>query len=261
MALVTAAGALDRHGLQLVLRESLPVQVDRLDKSFGRLRVLRGAEASFLAGRITALIGPNAAGKSTLLKCILGLVRPDAGHIRVGAVVVGDNESYRRDIGYMPQAPRFPEHLTPAEITRMLRDLRGPEAVTDEALFGQFGLADSLDKPVRNLSGGTRQKFNAALAFLFQPRILILDEPTAGLDPVAAGILKAKVLAARDDGVTVVITSHVMAELEELADDVVLLLEGSTRYQGELARIGVETGERRLERAIAALMLAANRRR
>lgn len=255
---MTAAGAPDRHGMTLVQHEALPVQVQQLNKSFGRLRVLRGAEASFRAGRITALIGPNAAGKSTLLKCVLGLVRPDGGSIRVGTEPVGEDESYRRHIGYMPQAPSFPEHLTPGEITRMLRDLRGPDAVTDDELFNQFGLADSLPKPVRILSGGTRQKFNAALAFLFQPRILILDEPTAGLDPVAAGIFKAKVRAARSDGATVVITSHVMAELEELADDVVLLLEGSTRYQGELAHVRTATGERRLEGAIAALMLAGH---
>jgi Cu-processing system ATP-binding protein len=242
-------------GLARLSGAGVPVEVDRLEKSFGRLHVLRGVSLSFQPGRVTALIGPNAAGKSTLLKCILGLVRPDAGRITVGADIAGKGDAYRRRIGYMAQAPSFPEHLTAREVTRMLKDLRGPAAAVDDQLYASFGLAASLDKPLGTLSGGTRQKLNAALAFLFRPDVVILDEATAGLDPVAAGQLKEKVTAARDAGATVIITSHVIAELAELADDVALLLDGELRYQGALSQVIRDTGEPRLERAIASLML------
>jgi Cu-processing system ATP-binding protein len=247
---------LNRHGLRVVADRGTPVRVEQLIKRFGKAEVLRGVSTTFQPGRTTALIGPNAAGKTTLLKCVLGLVRPTAGRLLVGDEAVDTTGEYRRNIGYMPQAPSFPGHLTAREVTRMITDLRGPGLNVDDELFGSFQLASAFDKPLRTLSGGTRQKLNAALAFLFRPRVLILDEPTAGLDPVAAGILKAKVRAARNGGATVIVTSHVIAELEELADDVLLLLDGAVRYEGSLARIGVEAGEARLERAIAVLMLA-----
>ncbi len=247
---------LNRHGLRLLPDRGTPVRVEGLVKQFGRFEVLRGVSATFQPGRTTALIGPNAAGKSTLLKCVLGLMRPTSGRIFVGDEMMDAAGDYRRDLGYMPQAPSFPGHLTAREVTRMITDLRGPGHDIDDELFRSFQLDAAFDKPLRTLSGGTRQKLNAALAFLYRPRVLILDEPTAGLDPVAAGILKAKVRSARDGGATVIVTSHVIAELEELADDVLLLLDGAMRYEGTLARISAEAGEARLERAIASLMIA-----
>jgi Cu-processing system ATP-binding protein len=111
-----------------------------------------------------------------------------------------------------------------------------------------------MDKPMRTLSGGTRQKLNAAVAFMFRPSLLILDEPTAGLDPVASGRLKAKILRARASGTTIILTSHVLSELEDLVDDVVLMLEGRVEFDGSLRRLRESTGEVRLERAIAKLM-------
>jgi Cu-processing system ATP-binding protein len=160
---------------------------------------------------------------------------------------------YRRRIGYMPQNPRFPENLTGSEVVAMLRDLR-PESAIDEELFQEFALTPEMKKPVRTLSGGTRQKLNAAVAFLFRSSLLILDEPTAGLDPVASGILKAKILRARDGGASVILTSHILAELEELVDDVVFLLEGRVAFEGSIDQLRQSTGQDRLERAIAGLM-------
>lgn len=231
------------------------IKITGLSKRFGRLDVFRDMSLTLAPARVTALIGPNAAGKSTLLKCLLGLCRPDAGTIRIGPDIAGQGDEYRRRIGYMPQMLRFPEHLTGREVVEMLKGLREPGAPVDTGLFDQLQLARELDKPVRTLSGGTRQKLNAALAFLFESRLLILDEPTAGLDPVAAGILKEKVQASRRAGATVIITSHVIAELEEMTEDVVLLLDGGVRFHGPLAEVRRRTGEHRLERAIAQLML------
>jgi Cu-processing system ATP-binding protein len=136
----------------------------------------------------------------------------------------------------------------------MLRDLRTHAVPEDDELFEAFGLVGELDKPLRTLSGGTRQKLNAAVAFMFRPRLLILDEPTAGLDPIASGVLKAKLLRARDAGATVILSSHVLSELEQLADDVILLLDGQVEFEGSLRGLLQATSERQLERAVAALM-------
>jgi Cu-processing system ATP-binding protein len=225
-----------------------------LSKRFGRLEVLKGVDLAIKSGRVTAVLGPNGAGKSTLIKMILGLTHPDAGTLTVNGATVNGDSAYRADLGYMPQHPRFPENLTGREVVRLLRDLRADAVPEDDDLFESFGLVRELDKPVRTLSGGTRQKLNAAVAFMFRPSLLILDEPTAGLDPIASGILKARILRARDEGRSVLLTSHVLSELEELVDDVVFLLEGRVEFEGPLRRLREATGEHRLERAVARLM-------
>ena len=229
------------------------VVVRGLRKRFGRQQVLAGLDLVIQPGRITAIVGPNAAGKTTLIKTILGLVRPDrdGGTVAVDGILVNGGPEYRERIGYMPQAARFPEQLTGHEIIRLLTDLRGRTADLDQELVERFGLAASLDKPIRNLSGGTRQKLNAVVACLFRPSLLILDEPTAGLDPVAASILKDKVLRAPERGTTVLLTSHIMSEVEELAQDLVFLMEGGIAFQGTVEELLSQTGESRLERAIA----------
>jgi Cu-processing system ATP-binding protein len=223
-------------------------------KRFGRVHALRGIDLTVRAGRVTAILGPNGAGKSTLVKLLLGLTRPDGGSLAVHGQAVGRDPGYRTQLGYMPQHPRFPENLTGREVVRLLRDLRGDALPEDDELFDAFGLAPELDKPVRTMSGGTRQKLNAAVAFMFNPSLLVLDEPTAGLDPVASGVLKAKILDSRRAGTSVIVVSHVLSELEELVDDVVFLLEGAVAFQGTLRQLKETTGETRLERAIARLM-------
>jgi len=157
----------------------------------------------------------------------------------------------------MPQIARFPENLTGAELFDMLRDLRGESGLLDAELLRGFALevGGQLDKPLRVLSGGTRQKVNACLALLFRPSILVLDEPTAGLDPLSSAILKDRILSLRSEGVTVLVTSHIMSELEELCDDVAFLLDGVTRFVGPVAQLTAMTQKANLERAIAALMI------
>ena len=238
------------------------ITISGLEKRYGAQHVLRGVDLDVRRGSVTAVVGPNGAGKTTLIKSILGLVRPDAGVIRVDDVLVGDDCAYRARIGYMPQIARYPHNLTARELLAMLTDLRqaapgaGPIR-RDETLVELLALAEQLDKPLRTLSGGTRQKVNAVAAFLFTPELLILDEPTAGLDPAASAVLKDRILAERDAGRTVIVTSHFMSELEELATDVVVLLEGTVRYAGSLDELLRRTRKTNLGRAISYLMTEA----
>jgi Cu-processing system ATP-binding protein len=230
------------------------IQITNLSKRFGALNVLRSVDLTVKPGRVIAIVGPNGAGKTTLIKSVLGLTRPSAGRITLDGVAIADDDAYRARNAYMPQIARFPENLTGAELITMLIDLRGRTASLDTELIDSFGLHDSLEQPLRVLSGGTRQKVNAAMAFLFSPDLLILDEPTAGLDPLSSSVLKDKILAERGAGKTVMVTSHIMNELEELADDVGFMLEGRMEFVGTLDELKCITNQTTLERAVAAMM-------
>jgi Cu-processing system ATP-binding protein len=230
------------------------LQITNLCKEFGPLSVLRSVDLEVRTGRVMAIVGPNGAGKTTLIKSVLGLTRPDSGEMLLNGVDIMGGDEYRSRVGYMPQMARFPDNLTGAELIAMLKDLRGPSVQLDIELVDSFGLGDALRKPLRVLSGGTRQKVNAAMAFLFSPALLILDEPTAGLDPVSSSVLKDKVLSERGAGKTVIVTSHVMNELEELADDVAFMLDGRMAFVGTLDELKRITNQATLERAIATMM-------
>ncbi len=232
------------------------VRIEGLRKRFGRVDVLKGLDVTVGAGRVTAIVGPNAAGKSTLIKAIIGLVRipADQGRILLDGTPVDGNVRCRERIGYMPQAARFPDQLTAREVLGLVRGLRPPDTPVDLELIDQFGLEPMLDRPIRTLSGGTRQKLNAVVAFLFRPALVILDEPTAGLDPIASGIFKEKVLAAPSRGTTVLLTSHILSEIEELAEDIVFLVDGQVIFQGPIPALLERAGATRLEKAVALLM-------
>ncbi len=230
------------------------IRLEGVQKSFGRLRVLDGVDLDVARGRVTAIVGPNGSGKTTLLKSILGLVKPDAGRIVWEGTVLNGDWRYRERVGYMPQIVRFPENLTGRELIHMIEDLRGDGTDRDAELIEAFDLDPHLDKPFRTLSGGTRQKVNAAIAFRFGADLMILDEPTGGLDPVASRILKRKVRSLRDAGRTFLLTSHNMGELEDLSDEVAFLLDGKVRFHGTVDGIKERTGEKDLEGAIAAMM-------
>jgi Cu-processing system ATP-binding protein len=230
------------------------IEARGLYKRFGSTDVLRGLDLRIERGRVTAIVGPNGAGKTTFIKSVLGLTRPDAGTLTFDGAVIGNDEGYRSRIGYMPQIARFPEHMTGAELLELLCDLRGGGAA-DEQLAEELGLRNELGKKLKVLSGGTRQKVNAVAAFLFSPELYVLDEPTAGLDPVSSGILKTRILTERAFGHTVLLTSHIMSEIDELADDVIYLADGKVQYAGAVMALKREMGHLHLERAIAELMV------
>lgn len=223
-------------------------------KRFGRRTVLHDLDTRVVTGRVTALVGPNGAGKTTFLKLLLGLARPDAGTITIAGRVLDGSPEYRAAIGYMPQMARFPAHLSGRELLGTLASLRPDRVAPDLVLADAFDLGDAFGRPLGALSGGTRQRINAVLAFAFRPELIILDEPTAGLDPLASRLLKDRILAERAAGHTVLITSHALPELEELADDVLFLADGTARWQGPATDLKISTGQGTLERAVAQLL-------
>lgn len=225
-------------------------------KRFGRLDVLTGVDLDVPAGCVTAIVGPNASGKTTFNRILLGLVRPDGGAIAFDGRLLNGDARYRERIGYMPQIARFPENLTGRDLMAMVRDVRRAGTARDEELVEALALQGVLDTPLRVLSGGTRQRINAALAFLFRADPLILDEPTAGLDPISAGTLKDKIRRERDAGRALIVTSHVLSELDEIADRIAFLLDGVIRFDGTRDHLLGATGQPTLERAIAHLMRA-----
>ncbi|MDX1440528.1 MAG: ABC transporter ATP-binding protein, partial [Rubricoccaceae bacterium] len=218
--------------------------------------ILRGVDIELHRGRVTALVGPNASGKTTFIKCILGLVQHDAGTVVFDGKEIQRNDVlYRARVGYMPQVAQFPENLTGSEVLTLLSDLRSAsDRDLDESLVDLFDLRKELDKPLHTLSGGTRQKLNAAIAFLFRPDVVVLDEPTAGLDPIASTVLRDKIEDAKAEGLAGLLTSHIVSELEALADDIVFLTEGVVRFAGSVDELRSRYGHQRLDRAITSLM-------
>jgi Cu-processing system ATP-binding protein len=230
------------------------ISIYDITKKFGKLEALRHINLVWQAGHAYGLIGPNGSGKTTLIKCILGLVIPGTGTIQVDGEPTSVSEQYRRKIGYMPQLGRYPDNMTVGQVIDMMKAIRPDTAVHDEDLLRAFELPTLSHKRMRTLSGGTRQKVSAALAFLFSPAILILDEPTAGLDPIASELLKEKIIHEKEKGKLIVITSHILSDLDELITDIVYLQEGRVHYQNTINHLKQHTGESRLNKAIAHIM-------
>lgn len=230
-----------------------------LSKSFGKLKALNNVSVSMKAGQAVSLIGPNGSGKTTFLKCLLGLVLPDSGEIHLNGKSILDAWDYRRDIGFMPQIGRYPDNMRVGQVIDMIKEIRGTNVQhTDDDLLRAYEVEKFAHKAMRTLSGGTRQKVSACLAFLFDPQVLILDEPTAGLDPIASEILKEKVLAEKAKGKLILLTSHIMSDLDELATEVMYLIEGDVQFFEPIAQLKMRTGEDKLNRALAQVMRAQN---
>ncbi len=229
------------------------VRIEQLHKSFGKLDVLKGVDISFDEAGISAILGPNGSGKTTLIKCILGMVLPDQGNIALDEVSVKGRWDYRRRLGYLPQIARFPDNLRVRELLDFIQSLRSDEA-KPQSLIERFGLEPFLDKRLGHLSGGTRQKVNLTLAFMYDVPLYILDEPTAGLDPIALQQLKALLQEQKALGKTILVTTHIMDFVEEMADEIVFLLEGVSYFRGRPADLKKRYNTKKLEPAIAAIL-------
>ncbi|MCP4122656.1 MAG: ABC transporter ATP-binding protein [Bacteroidetes bacterium] len=230
------------------------ISINDLHKSFGKVKVLEGIDLDLTDPGIYAVLGPNGSGKTTMIKCILGMVIPDHGTISVNGSGIRGNWKYRKDIDYLPQIAQFPGNLTVKEILRMIKNLRG-QSSSDQSLIDRFDLRPYMDKKLSNLSGGTRQKVNIVLALMFDCHMMILDEPTTGLDPVSLIQLKELIQEAKERGKIILITSHIMSFVEEVSDEVLFILEGRVRYKGSVEALREQTGQTDLEHAIAKLLI------
>lgn len=230
------------------------ITISNLIKSYNKLEVLKGIDAEISKGKVTAVVGPNGSGKTTIIKIILGLVKADYGSVSIDGNKINGDYHYKSNIGYMPQVASYPENLTVVEVINMIKDFRNCKNFPEEKLIREFELSGELNKPVRTLSGGNRQKLSAVISLMFNPGILIFDEPTAGLDPIASSRFKEIVLAEKKSGKTIILTSHIMSEIEELADDIIFLLDGKIYYHGAVTNLLIEKGEVRLEKAVARIL-------
>jgi len=230
------------------------ITVKSLVKKFGKNAVLKSIDLTIDAGKVTAIVGPNGSGKTTLIKTILGLVRPTDGIIEVDGKSIKDDYLYRNKIGYMPQIARYPENLTGNEIISLIKSIRNSDEFSDKEILSSLKLELEMEKPFKNLSGGTKQKISALIAFAFNAKIIILDEPTAGLDPISSSYFKDLVLKQKEQKKTIILTSHLMNEVQELSDEIVFLLEGEIKFKGTIQSLLDDKKETKLERAIAELM-------
>jgi ABC-2 type transport system ATP-binding protein len=213
------------------------VSVRDLSKSYGSVMAIEGVSLEAFPGEIFGLLGPNGAGKTTTLECILGLRGPDAGSIMVeGIDAVANSREARKVCGAQIQGANLQDKITPIRALRLFASFyRRPADVT--GLIGRFGLSGKADAPFDSLSAGQRQRLFLALAFVNNPSIVVLDEPTAGLDPLARRELHESIVEIRDSGRTVLLSTHDMAEAHVLCDRVGILDGGRIVAAGRVGEL------------------------
>lgn len=233
------------------------IEIKDLHKKFGKNEVLKGIDLSIKEGGIFSILGPNGSGKTTLIKAILGMVLPDSGEILINGKSLKNNFKYRENIDYLPQIANFPGNLKVNELIDMIKDLRASEATKDEELIELFKLQPFLNKRLVNLSGGTKQKVNLVLTFMFDSPLIILDEPTSGLDPISHLRLKNLIFSEKEKGKTILVTSHILSFVEEIADEIVFILEGKIYFKGTIPELKSKTEQLDFEHAIASILSAS----
>src|SRR5213076_1575283 len=228
----------------------LAIDVQQLWKSYDGKPALQGLSLDAREGEIFGLIGPNGAGKTTTLKILVGLLRPDAGFVRVkDHDVLVDPVSYKADIGYMPEAPTLPEYLTPSEFlgyVGRIRNLpRDRIATRTRELLTILDLGPKADETIASLSKGMKAKLAFAAAIIHEPSILILDEPLIGIDPAGQHLLKERLTGIARSGGTVLVSTHQLDTAERLCDRVAIVNHGRNVATGSLEslRASVDTGE------------------
>ena len=231
------------------------IEVKNLTKKFSKFTALDDLNLTFTNSKSIALIGPNGCGKTTLIKSILGLNVIETGDILVDGKSVKDDYRYRQDIGYMPQIGRYPENMSIGQTIKMIKDTRKiSETHLDTELLENFELEKMYDKKMGTLSGGTTQKVSAVLAFMFDPKVIILDEPTAGLDPLASEILKNKIVKEKNRGKLIIITSHLLSELDDIVSEIVFMNEGKIIVQQSVTDLMTERKSEKISESIISIL-------
>lgn len=230
------------------------IKIENLSKKFGNLQALNNVSLQCNKGECIALIGPNGCGKTTLIKTILGMVVPKSGNIYFNNELVVNNVDYRKHIGYMPQIGHYPENMTIRQIIEMIKNIRQYNLPIDNELLEAYKLESLFNKKMRTLSGGTIQKVSATIAFLFNPSVLILDEPTAGLDPLASEILKEKIIKEKEKGKLILITSHLLSELDDLVSNIIFIQDGNVKFNKKISEIKAITHQPTIAKAVTQIL-------
>jgi len=228
-----------------------------LNKSYKNNRVLREINVHFEGAGIVAILGPNGSGKTTLLKCLLGMVLPDSGEILFRRKSIANEHAYRSDISYLSQIARFPENHSVTELIQLMKEIN-PRNTREHRLIEMLNLGLDITKKMGSLSGGTRQKVNIMLALMHDNPVIILDEPSTGLDPLSLKRLKNFILEERDRGKLILITTHILSLAESLASHVLFLLEGRIYFDGSMHELLANESEHNLEDAIAHILQYSN---
>ncbi len=221
------------------------LSVDSLQKSYGTTAALAGIDLEVAEGELCGLLGPNGAGKSTLAKIACGLVRPTTGEVRINGHEPGTREA-NATIGYLAELFRFPGWLSAGEVVKLHQDLMGSDGGLEERerLLGLVGLGDEVGRRVETMSKGMQQRLGLAQAMVGAPRLLLLDEPTSALDPAGRRTIRDALTRLREQGVSILLSSHMLSEVELVCDRVAILYRGAIVAEGDTetltARGGVE---------------------
>jgi len=237
------------------MRDDVVLEVKGLRKVFHigffrkRVEAVNGTTFNVRRGEIFGLLGPNGAGKTTTIKAILRLIFPTEGEIRIFGRSAGDREAAKR-VGYMPENPYVYEYLKPLEFLdlcgRLVGMAKADRRVRSEEMIDKVGLRHAIDRPIGKFSKGMMQRIGLAQAILHDPELLILDEPMSGLDPIGRKEVRDLLLEQRERGKTLLFTSHILSDVEELCDRVVIMQQGKITSEGQVHDL-LETAGRRVE--------------
>jgi ABC-2 type transport system ATP-binding protein len=226
----------------LALKKKAMIEFERVTKRFGSLTALRELTLSIAKGEIFGLVGPNGAGKTTAIRILCGALRPSSGRVLVAGMEVGKRSlEVKRLIGYLPEEPNLYERMTPKQLLRFFASLYGVEDAEAriEELLAMVGMQDKADVRIATFSKGMRQRIAIARALLHDPEILILDEPTMGLDPLTAREIREFIASLRGRK-TVLLCTHYMPEAEQLCNRLGILQRGELVALGEPEKLKAE---------------------
>jgi len=223
------------------------IRIDNLSKSFGPLRAVDGLTLHVPRGELFCFLGPNGAGKTTTIKMMTGLLQPGGGTIRIGGIdIQADPVSAKRLMGYIPDTPYLYDRLTPVEFIHFIADLYdvSQEKIhrTLDDVFARFGLVPHREALIGDLSHGLRQRLIYVATFLHEPQVLLIDEPLVGLDPYTIRMIKDLLQRKTREGMTIFLTTHILAVAEEIADRIGIISHGRLVALGGMDDLLKEAG-------------------
>jgi ABC-2 type transport system ATP-binding protein len=219
------------------------IVIDQLKKSYNNIQAVKGISMSVERGEIFGFLGPNGAGKTTTIRCILDVIRPSTGTIRVlGLDAQHDKLALHQHIGYLPGDVRLPGQMTGKQIINYFARLQGREPVLLNDLVARFDV--ELKRPLKGYSKGMRQKIGIVLAFMCDPQVLILDEPTSGLDPLLQKVFNEFLLEEQARGKTIFMSSHIMSDVEKICHRIAVIRQGELVAVEEVGTLREKAGQR-----------------